>query len=135
MSYQIRQPFAQFFGLDGKPLEGGFIYLGEVNKNPQTDPIMVYSDEGLTQPVAQPLRTSGGYVSLNGKPIQVFTDDTAMSVACYGSDRGLVFYLPEAAGGESLQQFIADLANDSDPTKGAALVGYRGQPSPMRSME
>lgn len=123
MSYQTRQPFAQFFDLKGKPLEGGFIYFGEVNKNPQTDPIMVYSDDGLTQPVAQPLRTTGGYVSLHGKPIQVFTADTAMSVACYDSDRGLVFYLPEAAGGESLLQLIADLADTSDPSKGATLVG------------
>lgn len=132
MSYQVRQPFAQFFGLDGKPLDGGFIYFGEVNKNPQTDPIQVYSDDGLTQPVAQPLRTTGGYVSLNGKPIQVFTADTAMSVACYGSDRDLVFYLPEAAGGESVlqlesyvNQFIEDLANDTVPEKGAELVGYK----------
>lgn len=127
MSYQVRQPFAQFFDLKGKPLEGGFIYFGEVNKNPQTDPITVYSDDALTQPLAQPLRTVGGYVALNGKPIQVFTADTAMSVACYGSDRDLAFYLPEAAGGESLLQFIADLANDGDPAKGAALIGYSGR--------
>jgi hypothetical protein len=51
-----------FTGLDGQPLESGYVYIGTAGLNPVTNPITVYWDEAQTIPVTQPIRTSGGYL-------------------------------------------------------------------------
>jgi len=43
-SIEIEPPFPAFAGLDGQPLDSGFINIGEVNLNPITNPIAVYWD-------------------------------------------------------------------------------------------
>ena len=68
----IDAPFPQFYDLDGRPLDGGYIYVGAENQNPQTSPITVYWDEALTQPAAQPLRTKNGIIARNGTPAFVY---------------------------------------------------------------
>jgi hypothetical protein len=61
----IQAPFPLFLDRRGDPLDAGQIYIGTVNTNAQTNPIAVYWDEAATQPAAQPLRTSMGYI-VNG---------------------------------------------------------------------
>ena len=67
-------PFPQYFDTDGSPLDGGRLYFGQVNQNPEIAPITVYWDAAGTQPAAQPIETLNGYTYRNGTPAQVYAD-------------------------------------------------------------
>jgi len=60
---EVTPPFPVFSDIDGQPLENGYIWIGAVNLNPQTNPINVYWDSSLTISATQPIRTLGGYPS------------------------------------------------------------------------
>lgn len=70
----ITTPYHHFVGLDGLPLEDGYIYIGTANTNAETSPISIYWDSDLTIPAAQPIRTVSGYMSKNGSPGTVFVN-------------------------------------------------------------
>lgn len=70
----ITTPYHHFVGLDGLPLEDGYIYIGTANTNAETSPISVYWDSDLTIPAAQPIRTVSGYMSKNGSPGTLFVN-------------------------------------------------------------
>lgn len=77
----IGSPFPTFTDTDGSPLDGGSVYFGTVALNPETAPITVYWDLAGTQPAAQPLKTSNGYVVRSGTPSQVYCpSDFSMTV-------------------------------------------------------
>lgn len=121
---QIASPFQFFADRSGDPLDAGYIYIGAVNQNPETTPIAVYWDEAGTQPAAQPLRTSGGYI-VNGTTrgrIYVGTDDYSMTIK--GKAGNLVDSVPSVL---SIGGLRADITDDTDDTKGAALIGYEGR--------
>jgi hypothetical protein len=61
----ILNPFDFFVGLDGLPLNGGYIYVGTAGIDPEISPVQLYWDLAGTQPATQPLRTSRGYL-VNG---------------------------------------------------------------------
>ena len=81
MSKYINE-FPQHFVSPGVPAFNYRIYFGEPNQNPLTNPKTVYSDAGLTVPIAQPLilNSDGLYgqeVFLNGEySIQINTPST-----------------------------------------------------------
>ena len=79
-STSIEQPFPIFFDKVGKPLDSGYVYIGEYGKNPQTNPIQAFWDETLTQPAAQPIRTINGYYSRYGAPSRVFVQGLSCSI-------------------------------------------------------
>jgi len=55
MAYPIAQPVTQYVGLDGEPLDSGYIYIGTANTNPKTNPIDVFFDIDETITALQPL--------------------------------------------------------------------------------
>lgn len=55
-------PYDTLTGVDGLPLDQGYIYIGMPNLDPKTNPMTVYWDAALTQPVNQPIRTLNGRV-------------------------------------------------------------------------
>jgi hypothetical protein len=69
---EVTPPFPVFSDIDGQPLENGYIWIGTVNLNPQTNPINVYWDAALTISATQPIRTLGGYPSNSGTPARFF---------------------------------------------------------------
>ena len=79
-STSIEQPFPIFFDKAGKPLDSGYVYIGEYGKNPQTNPIQTFWDEALTQPAVQPIRTINGYYSRYGTPSRVFIQGILCSI-------------------------------------------------------
>lgn len=79
-STSIEQPFPIFFDKAGKPLDSGYVYIGEYGKNPQTNPIQAFWDEALTQPAVQPIRTINGYYSRYGTPSRVFIQGISCSI-------------------------------------------------------
>jgi len=117
MSLQIASPFQQFFDRDGSPLDNGFVYVGTVNLNPETNPLTVYFDDALTIPAAQPLRTSNGYIVRNGSPARIYTSQEDFSLTVRDKRNVLVFTVADATSISNLQ---AQLAAGS----GSSLVGY-----------
>lgn len=89
--FVIEPPYPQFFELDGRPLDAGYIFIGVENQNPETAPIPVYWDAGLTQPAAQPLRTKNGMIARNGAPAFVYCNP-AYSLTVRNSRQQLVYY-------------------------------------------
>lgn len=97
MALPITQPFPQFFELNGSPLDNGYIYLGTASANPETSPITVYWDSGLTLPAAQPLRTINGYIVRNGTPATVYVNVDTYSVTAKDRNRRVTVYAPSVA--------------------------------------
>jgi len=94
---QLAPPYPIFTDKSGSPLDAGYLYFGEVNKNPETNPIQVYYDSAFTQPAAQPLRTSNGYVMRNGSPALIYAD-SQFSVTIRDKNNALVIYSPVGYG-------------------------------------
>jgi len=69
----VEPPFPAFADADGQPLEDGYIWIGAVNLNPITNPIVAYWDAALTITAVQPIRTSGGYPVYQGTPSRIYT--------------------------------------------------------------
>lgn len=114
---QIQSPFQQLNDSDGLPLDGGYIYIGTVNLNPETSPITVYWDEALTLPAAQPIRTTNGFISRSGTPSRVFTSLDDYSITCKNSNGEIIYSLLDATSLSSLQSQLAS-------SSGSSLVGF-----------
>lgn len=71
-SIEINPPFPVFADIDGQPLEAGYIWIGQVNLDPQTNPVNVYWDSALSIAAAQPIRTLAGYPANSGTPARFF---------------------------------------------------------------
>jgi hypothetical protein len=94
---QLAPPYPIFTDKSGSPLDNGYLYFGEVNKNPETNPIQVFYDSAFTQPAAQPLRTSNGYVMRNGSPALIYAN-SQFSVTIRDKNNALVIYSPVGYG-------------------------------------
>lgn len=74
----ILPPYPTFQGIDGQPLEAGYIYVGEPGFEARTTPKASFFDIGLTVPTGTAsgaaVRTSGGYPARNGSPSAVYVD-------------------------------------------------------------
>jgi hypothetical protein len=70
----VEPPFPSFADAAGQPLEDGYIWIGTVNLNPITNPIVAYWDSALTITAVQPIRTSGGYAVYQGTPARIYTN-------------------------------------------------------------
>lgn len=118
----VEQPFKTYTGLDGKPLENGFVYFGRPNENPITAPVTVYWDAAGTIPAAQPLRTVGGYIMRAGTPANVFFDG-AYSELVQDSKKRQVFYArtsEEFSLASAVSAFLKNLAVGA----GSSLIGF-----------
>lgn len=71
--FPVENPYNIFTETDGTPLENGYIYIGEANLNPITNPITVYWDSAGLYPAAQPIRTLNGFPQRAGSPANIFT--------------------------------------------------------------
>jgi hypothetical protein len=94
---QLTPPYPIFTDKNGSPLDAGYLYFGTANLNPETNPIQVYYDSTLTQPAAQPLRTSNGYVMRNGSPALIYANEQ-FSVTVRNKNSELVIYSPVGYG-------------------------------------
>lgn len=88
---QIKQPFVQIADLSGIPLEGGSLYFGTPNLNPETNPVSVYWDAAGTQPCAQPIKTAAGYPVRNGKIADIYAPNN-YSLTAKDKNGKLLFY-------------------------------------------
>lgn len=116
----VEQPFKTYTGLDGKPLDNGYVYFGQPNQDPAnvSKRVTVYWDAAGTQPAFQPLRTVGGYIMNNGTPANVFFDG-AYSELVRDSKMRQVFY---ARTSDDFS--ISTLVQSLFKATGSALVGF-----------
>lgn len=68
----IQPTYPVFTGLDGLPLDAGYLWFGVANLDPQTNPSTIYWDEAMTIVAPQPVRTLAGYPSRSGTPARIF---------------------------------------------------------------
>jgi hypothetical protein len=116
---EVKPPFAQYNGLDGLPLESGYLYIGTENLDPITNPITVYWDSALSITAAQPIRLINGYPSNNGTAGAIFTA-SKYSVKTKDSNGSTIFSSASEYGLSIDTTLRADLAASS----GSALVGF-----------
>ena len=69
----VQPPYPAFADASGQPLDDGYIWIGTVNLNPITNPIVAYWNSALTITAVQPIRTSGGYPVYQGTPSRIYT--------------------------------------------------------------
>lgn len=72
--YPITPPLIPFLDTYGKPLEGGYIYIGRQGYDAQSYYKAVYWDLAGTLEAKQPLRTRNGYIYNNGNIAPVYID-------------------------------------------------------------
>ncbi len=78
----VQPVYPIFTDIDGEPLESGYVWIGTINLDPQSNPITVYWDVALTVVATQPIRTIGGYPSNNGVPARLYVNsDYSIRVA------------------------------------------------------
>lgn len=113
---KLGNPVPTFLDTTGALLDGGRIYVGAVNSDPESSPLNLFWDESLTIPAAQPLRTLGGYIVNGAAPGSVFfaEDDFAMRVS--DTNDAQIFYSPSIYTSTSSFQPL-----DTDLTAIAAL--------------
>lgn len=94
---QVTGPYPIFTDLDGTPLDDGYLYIGEINEDPETNPIQVYWDSALTIVATQPIRTSNGYAYRNGSPALLYTAGE-FSITIRNKRQEFVLYSPLGYG-------------------------------------
>lgn len=93
---KLGNPIPYWNDARGLLLDGGSIYVGVANDDPETNPITVYSDVALTVPVTQPINTVGGFATNEtGIPILLFVAETNFSMTTRDNTGALVSYSPE----------------------------------------
>ncbi|ONN57073.1 hypothetical protein AC057_10090 [Acinetobacter genomosp. 33YU] len=80
MSSKVQPPYPLFHDIDGRPLDAGYIYIGEAGKNPEVYPIPVFWDENLTVPAEQPIRTRNGFFAKNGRAGKIYVSNADCSI-------------------------------------------------------
>lgn len=118
----VETPFKVYTGIDGLPLNNGYVYFGTANANPITAPVAVFWDAAGTQPVAQPVRTVNGYIYRAGTPANVFYSGD-YSILVKDSTGRQVFYARTSAD-FSIATFVNNFLISIASTAGASLMGF-----------
>lgn len=117
MSHAILPPFIPYLDSRGTALQNGKIYFGVSGFIAESVPITVYWDRALTQPAAQPLRTTNGYIVRGGTPANVFFDVADYSVTAKNSQDVTLFNILSALASGFIDQDTAT------PVSGVASSG------------
>jgi hypothetical protein len=108
---QVTGPYPIFTDLDGSPLDDGYLYIGAINDDPETNPIQVFWDSALTIPATQPIRTSNGYAYRNGTPALIYTAG-AFSITIRNKRNEFVLYSPVGYGFDPAAVSASVVKND-----------------------
>lgn len=103
----VPQPNLYIGDLTGRPLDYGMVYFGEPNKDPEFYPIEIFADQDLTVPLAQPVRTKGGYLYDKGDVVRVFSVYGEYSVKVKDQYSREVYYVAKLA-----KASIGEIAQD-----------------------
>jgi hypothetical protein len=121
--YPVTQPFPFIADTDGTPLEGGLLYFGQPNQNPEVNPIPIYWDQAGLIPAEQPVSTIAGVPVRNGTPANVFCSGD-FSLTVRNSKREFVYYQASSPGLQVQLSLQTALADTTSASEGAGLVGF-----------
>jgi hypothetical protein len=108
---QVTGPYPIFTDLDGTPLDDGYLYIGAINDDPETNPIQVFWDSALTIPATQPIRTNNGYAYRNGTPALLYTGGE-FSITIRNKRNEFVLYSPVGYGFDPAAVSASVVKND-----------------------
>ena len=108
---QVTGPYPIFTDLDGTPLDDGYLYIGEISQDPETNPIAVYWDANLTIAASQPIRTTNGYAWRNGTPGLIYTG-SEFSITIRNKREEFVLYSPVGYGFDPAAVSASVVQND-----------------------
>jgi len=108
---QVTGPYPIFTDLDGTPLDDGYLYIGEINEDPEQNPIQVFWNSALTIPATQPIRTSNGYAYRNGTPALLYTGGE-FSITIRNKREEFVLYSPVGYGFDPAAVSASVVKND-----------------------
>lgn len=121
---KLTNPVPLFLDGRGNPMDGGYIYVGVANSDPQIAPIAVFWDAAYTIPATQPLRTVGGLIVNGYTPSSVYFPQGDFALRVLDPSNALVFYSPSLfAAGSSYQGFDTDLQTISDQNNTTFGIG------------
>lgn len=128
---KLGNPIPLFFDTRGYPMDGGHIYVGIINGDPEVDPVDLFWDPDLTIPAAQPLRTIGGMIVNGTVPADVFYDEDDYSMRVTDANGVLVAYSPSVytsdSGFQPLNANLTAIAALATTTYGRALLTLANQ--------
>ena len=102
MANVIKSPYPMFFEEDGRPVEGGHVYIGVSGLNPISNPLACYYDEAMTIPAAaKDIRISGGYITYKGAPRNLYVP-------------GAYSLLVQDKNGSTIYSSLSNTATDAD---------------------
>ena len=132
MTQAINNPFPYWLDLSGDLLDGGSIYVGVANADPEVSDITAYWDEALTIIAEQPLRTRGGrIVNGSGNPARVFVAEDDYSIRSRDFDGNQVDYvastLIDATAFQPLDSDLTAIAALATTSYGRALLTLANQ--------
>lgn len=136
MSTTVIPPYEVFLDTTGKPIENGYIYIGELNKNPETNPVTVYYDRAQTIVAPNPLRTVAGYPARAGSPSAIFAAG-GYSITVKDKNGVLVYHSPansDDQGGsqaQTIKNYIANSSFEDGTTTGWNLGRDTGTTVPL----
>lgn len=87
----LNSPFVPIMDLTANGLNGGQVYIGIANMDPQTNPQAVWWDAATTQAADQPLEVEGGYIMRTGTPTLAYTANP-YSIRVLDRNNAVVFY-------------------------------------------
>lgn len=110
---KLTNPTPLFLDGRGGLLDAGYVYLGDVNTDPEVvaNQLALFWDKAMTIPAPQPLRTLGGVIVNGIAPSFVYFAETDYSIAIRDVDLVLVSSIPSSTdtGGVAYQPLDADL--------------------------
>lgn len=115
MAQIVTNGYPTFTGLDGLPLEEGYIFIGIEGQNPLSNPQAAYWDADLTVPASN-IRTSNGYAVYQGSPGRLYAAN-AYSLLVQDKYQSTVYYQPTSANLET----SGTAASDPDVAGGLPL--------------
>lgn len=122
MAVQVFQPFEIFYDINGKPVDDGFIWVGQPNLDPETNQIGVFFDEALTIPATQPIRTRNGFPANAGVQAQIFVSETTFSITIKNKNSTVIRSVAEVHSSTDLEGRLRDTSSSSN---GGAIVGFK----------
>jgi hypothetical protein len=107
---RLNNPLPLFIDSRGALLDAGYIYVGDPDADPETNPIALFLDQDLTIPIEQPLRTLGGLILDGENAVFVYMAESDYSITIKDANSVLVAYVPSVAtAAPSYQPLDADL--------------------------
>ena len=98
MIYTIDRKYSIFSYFNGTPLDGGYIYIGEENRNPIIYPVSVYADKNYLNEITQPITITNGKPVYAGLPTILYSSENPFSILVTDGFGKKIHYNPSFNG-------------------------------------